>query len=300
MGPKRIVIFIFAATSIFPLAPVKADDKVTEVVQTSLADSSWRVTGLVYVGVDPFQLMLAPGIEYKHVYHHNQSPLWDDLHVKAGLSVLGSPIAPGVQLDLEWMPLVPVILRARYALMFFTGMSLGTGPGLSFGSADDPLDADSLADREGEEETEIVQRATLSLTFRAQLWRFFALNEVELAGWYVPGDSDHFWYEHYYDSMVARGKVDGTLTNKSALLFQGWQGKGAARLLLGATNEYNLALRTGIDRDRVGGIVIFTPADRLLGMDQPTIMVSAGANVHHRHRQEDVWVQAALSLGWDL
>lgn len=263
-------------------------------------DTSWRATGLVHVGVNPLQVLVAPGLEIQHVYHHDRSPLWDNLHVKAGLRVLGTPISPGAQLDLEWMPLSPVVLRASYTLLFFTGMSLGLGPGLGFASADDPFDAGTLESRKGEEEAEIVQRAVLSLTLRARLWRMRATSEVALAGWYVPGSRGAFWYDLFHDSMVARGQVDGTLTSRSMLLLQAWQGQGAAQLLAGAINEYNLALRADIERDRVGGIVIYTPSDRLLGTDRPTIVLSAGATVLHRHRTNELWVHAAVVLGWDL
>ncbi len=264
------------------------------------ADSAWRLTGLVYVGTAPFQLLVAPGIEYTRVYHRDRNPLWDRAHIKGRASVLATPTSPGAQLDLEWMPLLPVILRARYSLMVFTGIPLGVGPGMPFDSASEPFDADTLNARQGEEETAVVQRATLSLTLRARLWRIFVTNELELAGWYVPGDSNRFYYEMYYDSMVARGKLDGTLANKSMLLFRVWKGAGAAQLLVGAVNDYSLALRADIDRDRVGGIVVLTPSDKLLGVDRPTIMLASGATLLHRHRKDEFWAQLAITLGWDL
>lgn len=72
---------------------------------------------------------------------------------------------------------------------------MGLGAELSFASPQDPFDADTLDARTGEEEAEVAHRTVISVALRAKVWRFAVVSQTELAGWYVHGDRDVFWYE---------------------------------------------------------------------------------------------------------
>jgi hypothetical protein len=258
------------------------------------ADPAWRVTALGLFEAGPTKFVLAPGLHLRDVYHRDANPLFDKLHLDGGLELLANPTNPGGRAVLEWVPLAPVVLRATWTTFFYTGAPLGLGHGLSFPTSRSPFDAATLRARSGEEESEIVQRPALTLVLRLKLARLLAMSESEAAGWYVPTGQGDWWYEALYDVLVARGRFDATLSNRTVALIEAWRSDSGASCALGAVNEYVRAARAGLERDRVGGSLMVSLGDHW-GLTSPTFVLMGGVTAIHRYRSGEPWMQLVVT-----
>jgi len=265
-------------------------------------DSFWRVTGLIVTDGSPFKALVAPGLHFRHIYHRDDDPLFDNLYLDGGGEALLIPTSPALRLGVEWMPLAAVVLKGSFTTFLYTGAALGLGHGLSFDGPDAPFDDATFSARRGEEQATLAHRPALSLRLRGNAGPVVLDSETELGAWYVQGPAGEYWYEPGYDLLIARGELDAVISNRSALLFQlfaGAPGSGTM-LLAGVGNEYARAYRSGLSRDRLGAVVIWVPFPRLWGASRPTVVASAGVTLSHKHRRHDPWGQLVLSFGWDL
>lgn len=278
--------------------PVVPSKKSVKVQPTA---SRLRLTAISYTGIGPLLSAVRADIAYRHVYKHSHNPIMNGLYGQVSAGLTASPSMVGLKVEGEWLPLAILRLRASYTAQYYTGYASGLGHGLAFVDANSAYDGETLDARTGEEQADLSHRALFTLTLRLKFGRLLFFSDNELAGWYyAESSSGQYAYETYYDGLIRRGVLDGTFMNRTALLYEVWKGEGDANFRLGVVNQYVLTFDTGSERLRTGGILLWTPRQKLWGMSAPTLVVMSGATLDHRYRKGDFWAEIALVLNWDF
>ena len=139
------------------------------------------------------------------------------------------------------------------------------------------------------------------LTLRAKFGPLIVFTDTELAAWYLPEiDGPGYGYETYYDSLIERGTIDGVVMNQTALLYEIWKGEGDTNLRAGLVHEYTYTLGAGFSRSRLGAMFMWTPFERVWGMDAPMLLLMPGITLADKHRENEFWAKVALIINWDL
>ena len=263
-------------------------------------DNRWTLRGVLFGAVGPVKFTGLAGVHFRHIYNRSDSILFDKLYVSTGIDAYINPSTPGLQAWFEWLPIAFFKVKVAYDGIYDTGAELGYGYGLVFPSANAPFDADTLEAREGQEQSNLTHRLSITPTVQLKAGPVVLLNELELGAWYVPGNEGEYHYDTLYDTLIRRGEIDGVLANRTLLLIQAWDDGQDARLLAGAVNQVVHAFGSGIERDRLGGAVIYTPVTEIWGISRPTLLVLSGATMVDRNRQYDFWLEAALIVHWDF
>ncbi|HEY3446008.1 MAG TPA: hypothetical protein VGK67_06555 [Myxococcales bacterium] len=258
-----------------------------------------RTPLFVYFGSDPLKILAMGGAHLRDVYRADPSPVFDGAYLDGGLDVILTPSNPGFRAHVEWMPIAPVVLKLNHSALWYTAFPRGSGHGLSFARTDSDFSQAVLQARSGEEESLWAQRTVATLVLRAKAWRISGQNETELAGWWVPAGKGLAWYEMAYDLLILRGRYDWTFMDRLVLLFEVWKMEPGWSLSVGAVNEYVRALGTHMERDRVGGAVVFNPGAKLLGAQAPSVVLMAGGTAVHPNRVGSFWAHVVLSAAWE-
>ena len=72
-------------------------------------------------GYNPAALATTADIFYRHVYHQDNSPLWNGLYLQGGSQVRLSPAFGRIGVYAEWMPVALVQLRMQVDRFRFFG-----------------------------------------------------------------------------------------------------------------------------------------------------------------------------------
>lgn len=262
-------------------------------------DTFWQATTLVYLQLGPTLFSLAPGLHLHHIYNRDdESVIWDKLYFRAGVTLPLSPAILGARVGVEWLPIAIFRIRAAYWALYHTGAELGIGHGMPFDTVEEPFDADTNRAREGEEESLFAHRFTIDGTLRLKVGPVALLSETELSGYLYPDAG--YYYNSFYDNKIKRGELDGTLMNRTILVYEAWKGKGDAILRVGFVNQYVTSFDAGFERDRLGLVMVFTPWDELGGIDRPTLILAPGIALIDENREHEFWMEIAIRLAWDL
>lgn len=267
---------------------------------TDAPRTTTRVPVLLLAETTPLKVVLVAGVHQRHVYHSSRSALFDGLYADAGVDALISPSSVGGRVQLEWLPLAVLQLKLAHSVLWYTGVPRGVGHGLTFETRDTPFGSAASSARAGTEENLTVQRSVATATLRGRFWRFSGMSETEVALWYVPSGRPGYWYESVYDLLVARGRPDLTVMNRTLLLFEAMRTGGGLTLSAGPVNEYVRAVDARLERDRLGVALVFTPSSDLWGARAPTAVVMAGGTLTHPSRSGEIYFQLALSGAWEL
>ncbi|MGC4120816.1 MAG: hypothetical protein QM765_40820 [Myxococcales bacterium] len=258
-----------------------------------------RTPLFLYFGSDPLKILGLGGVHLRHVYRADPSPILDGSYVDGGFDVVLTPSTPGFRVHVEWMPVAPLVLKLNHTALWYTAFPHGAGHGLSFPSTDSDFSQQVLWARAGEEESLWAQRTVATLVLRAKAWRISGQNEAELSGWWVPAGKGLAWYEMAYDVLVLRGRYDWTFMDRLVVLFDVWRADPGWSLAVGAVNEYVRAVGAKMERDRVGGAVVFNAGSTLLGALSPSLVLMAGGTVVHPSRVGSFWAHVVLSAAWE-
>ena len=260
----------------------------------------WSIRALGFVTINPLLVAGVVGGYYRHVIHPTGSLLLKGTYVQGGLEAVVNPATPALRIGVDWLPVQLLQIKADYGPLFSTGAPLGPGHGLTFPSVTSPFDEDTLRARKGEERDVVAHRFTATVTLRAKISRLILLNDAEVAGWYVPGARNTWFYNTFHDALIQKGVVDGTVTLQSTAAVQVWEGQGGARALVGVLNQYTRSFRSEQERDRIALVGIYTPVGRGWGIDRPTFVVAPGMILLDQNRKYGFWMQIVILLHWDF
>lgn len=79
-----------------------------------------------------------------------------------------------------------------------------------------------------------------------------------------------------------------------------WQGHLVHKLFIGATYQLNYVLRANIERHRVDGMILYSPARRISAFYEPTLIVMSGVNVTDRNRAGQPYLLIMLRSGFEI
>ena len=202
-------------------------------------ESFWmpRVAG--YLGFGPLVGAVVPGIQYRHELQRSDSIIFDRTYIQGGMDLVLTPTMAVVRPSFEALPIAFLRFQLAYMGIGYFGVTLGKGHSVSFPSADGPFDSASMDDRKDDGEALFAHRATFNTQLRLKLGPVVLLNELELAGWFIPeGDADQqFFYDSFIDNLAKRGELDATLMNRTLLLFEVWTSDGGGSFMIGFVND---------------------------------------------------------------
>jgi hypothetical protein len=192
----------------------------------------------------------------------------------------------------EWVPIALLQLRAQYDLYGFFGAN---GALLRFPSASSRFgDADIKAAR-GSENTGLGHRLLISPVLRIRVGRALLRSQTDVA-WFALSSSSGWFYEWEYDTLVARHGL--VISNRTALLGELWHGAGDAMLLVGPGYEVTRSTTADLTRQRVEGVVFWSPVETFGSFARPRLFVVAGVNLVDTNRRHDPF--AVFGVGADL
>ncbi len=240
----------------------------------------------------PDGVMLTVGVLRHWDLEERESPLLRGRYVETGISAGANPAYAQGALFAEWVPVAPLQLRAQYDAYGFFGRS---GALLRFPSATSRFGKAEIDAAAGSEEQGLGHRLLLSPTLRAQVGRIVLRSQTDLA-WFALSSAPGWFYEMEYDTLLA--KRDFLIFNRSAFLVELWRGAGEATFLAGPAYEVTHAAKAGITRQRVEGVLFWSPADRLGVVQRPRLLAMGGVNLVDRNRRYQPF--AVVGLGADL
>ena len=213
-------------------------------------------------------------------------------YVQAGFGLGVSPAYAKGSIHGEWQPAIFANLRLEYDLYRFFGVNTGL---LSFPDAHSKFGRQELEDRKGSEERATGHRIFFQPTLNALVGPVIIMNQTDLTYERFNGDGPYF-LELEYNTLVKDG--DYVIANRTRFLVPSWKGTGAAVLYVGPYYEITHAGDADISRQRVGGQLLWVPANTLWGMNKPRIYSQAGVNIQDRNRRGEVYM--ALGFGADF
>lgn len=227
---------------------------------------------------------LHAGARLRRYQGHGRQPelLFRDTYLEGELAVRGSPSVVIGRVAVEWLPIQLLQLRLQYEIWGFTGNPNDTGTGLPLEAPDVNIGDAALEAREPDIVAGAAHRLSLQPIFRAKLWRIVLVDRVQLDGLYVHGPQEFFYWD---DGIVARGRVDLTIKNRAFLLFDVVQGPGVHRLWIGGMHEIYRVTRTSFRRQRVAGVVIYSPVCHWRRLYEPSLTLLFGGHVEHPQRR---------------
>lgn len=264
--------------------------------------SFWMPRLLLYLALGPLQGAVIPGIQYRHELNRSDNILFDKTYVQGGVDLILNPTQVTVRPSIELLPIAILRIQAAYMGVGLTGLTLAKGHSVSFSSAAGPWDADALTAREDDGEAIFLHRATLATQLRLKVGPVVLLNDTEAALWYVPaGRDDQRWiYNSFDDNLVRRGVADGTLMNRTLLLFEVWKADPGWAFMVGAVNHYTKAFASGYERDRLGLALVLNAGTELWDIDEPQVVLMGGVALMDHNRQYEPYGEILIRMRWDL
>lgn len=240
---------------------------------------------------NPLGISLSARGLYRHVYRHDDSPLWDGLYWQTGAQVAANPAYQRAGVHLEWLPIAVMQLRAQYDRYYFTGSN---GTLLAFDSSDKPFGDDEIEARRGEEQSGYGNRYLANLTLRARFGNVIIRNVSDMAKYEFPG-SGPYYLEREYELLMAT--TDYLFSNQLYLLFEHKDGQGRTTWF-GPYYDYVKVRESGLVRERLG-VTLFQEFQQPIGMLQkPRWYLQSGVYLTERNRQDEFYL--ILGIGGDF
>jgi hypothetical protein len=251
------------------------------------------VTVDLYARAAPSGVMLLVGALRRWNESDADSLLLRGRYVQVGAAAGTSPAYAQAGVFGEWVPLAPLQLRAQYDAFGFYG---AYGALLRFPSASARFGSSDIAARSGTEQTGVGHRLMATPILRARAGPLLFRNQTDLA-WYRLSGRDGWYYESEYDTLVAAS--DLVVSNRLDALVRLWEGAGDAILLAGPAYEVTHAGKANITRQRVEGVVFWSPAERLGPLARPRLLGMFGVNLVDRNRKGEAFVAAGAGADFD-
>lgn len=291
------ILATLGATRAWAIEPAGIPTEGQSSIETTAAPPAMRAafsaSGDLVIRANPMGAILFAGLAYRLPYRFDVERNLESAAVQFGLGtalngayVQGGPFV-------EWMPILPVQLRAQYDLLGFSGKY---GSLLSFPSANSPFGDDVIKARAGTEERTYAQRFLLRPLLRMKMGRVVLRSQTDLAHYRMNGQGPYY-FEREYDTLLEAS--DFLVANRTALLFVIIPGKSAPGLAMGPAYEVTHAYGAGLTRQRLGlqGSWIpdmdgrgFFSGFRIYGM--------AGVNLEDRNRGHEPFLM--MGVGTDI
>ncbi|HTP29896.1 MAG TPA: hypothetical protein VMK12_30090 [Anaeromyxobacteraceae bacterium] len=213
-------------------------------------------------------------------------------YFETGISVAANPAAVTGGLFAEWVPVAPLQLRVGYDAYGFLGCN---GALLRFPSSTSRFGKAEIDAAAGSETAGLGHRLLFTPTLRGELGSLLLQSQTDLA-WYALSNREGWYYEMEYDTLLA--KRDFLVSNRTTLLGELWRGGGEASWRIGPGYEVTYAGRAHIARERVEGVLFWSPTDRWGAIRRPRLLAIGGVDLIDRNRQGEPF--ALMSLGADV
>lgn len=265
--------------------------------QAQLAPSPprrWRLQADLGGRYNPLGVKFRIGAIYRREYGEPPRLNLPRPYLQGGFAASISPASAMASLHAEWMHLPFLVLRAQGDLYRYLGAygALLEFPDKKASFGDAAMDAAS-----GHELSRFGGRVLLQPTLRAKLGRIIVQNQTELA-WYAFGSGGPYFYEHEYDTLLKDG--DGLVANRTVVLAQLWASGPDAKLLVGPAYEVQRTFVGGLQRQRLGGALLFCPTAKLGYLARPRLVFQMGVNLQDRNRDGQLFLAGAISADFDL
>lgn len=258
-----------------------------------------RLTAVL--GFAPLIGALSPGLQFRKG-QKTDNILTNNTYMQAGIDVPFNPTMVVFRPSFEIMPLAILRLQVAYWGMGFTGLDLNGGHTLTVDTPESPSNKAAWTARAGEGTPRFVHRFTLNVLLRAAIGPVAVITETEAALWVVPrisGDGNYM-FNGIYDSLIRVGQPDGSIMNRSLLLFYAWKSSREASVLVGVVNEYYQTFDAGQVRDRLGAAVVVNIGEEIDEVQRMQIALLGGINLIDKNYQYDPYFQLVIRMAWDI
>jgi hypothetical protein len=244
----------------------------------------------LYARANPLGLSLEAEARRRWVQPDGEGVLAQGRHVQAG-ALLGVNAAwTSLGPRLEWIPIAPLQLLAGYDAMAVYGAN---GSLLRLPGDDAPFGASDLSARRRDERSGLVQRAFLTVVPRLRVGRLVLRSSNQLLAYRMAGAAGTY-YESEFDTLLR--ERDLVFQSRTAATWEAWRGAGEATLLAGPVHELTRAVRTGVVRQRAGGVLYFVPWHERWGLSQPRLVLLAGLDLQDRNRRGQPFVSGGIGF----
>jgi hypothetical protein len=250
------------------------------------------LSGDLYGRANPAGITLELELTRRWPEADGEGPLRRGRYLAAGGLLSANPAWTQVGPRVEWVPWAPLQLSAGLDLLGFYGAN---GSLLRLPSDAAPFGPGALRALEGQERSGLAERAFLEPVARARLGPL-VLRSSQLIAWYRLSGSAGTYYESEFDTLLR--ERDLLFQSRTTATLELRRTGAEATLLLGPGYEYTRGGRTGVERHRVGAVLFWVPADRLLGLDRPRLLAWTGLDLADRNRRGQAF--AVLGIGADL
>jgi hypothetical protein len=246
----------------------------------------------LYGRLNPVGLSLALGAARRWTEPDGEGPLRRGRYLTVGGELSANPAWTQIGPRMEWVPWAPLQLSAGYDLLAFYGAN---GSLLQVSGDAAPFGPGALESLRGQERSGLAHRVLVEPVLRYRAGRL-VLRSAMLVAWYRLAGRPGTYYESELDTLLR--ERDLVAQSRTTATFELWRSGADATLLLGPAYEYTRAGRTGVERHRAGGVVLWVPADRRFGLDRPHLIAWAGLDVADRNRRGQPFL--VLGLGGSL
>jgi len=246
--------------------------------------------------IDLVSLLNPAGISFtargyaRHIYRHDKSPLWDGLYYQTGAQIRITPAFSRAGIQIEWLPIKVVKLRAEYDRLYFSG---NYGSLLSFTSNTAFFDDDDLEAREGEEISAYGTRTAIQLTMRAKFDEIIIRNVIDFIRYEFPGNGPYY-LERENELLMAT--TDDVVSNQLFILFEHKTKKGSR--FYGPYHDYVHVDQSNLTRERLGVTWLQQYKKMLFGLQDPRWYIQSGIYLQDPNREGDGYL--LLGVGGDI
>ncbi len=246
--------------------------------------------------IEPVGLILSNSIVHREHHEADGSTLYRGTYQQQGVDLNISPAFVEIGPRVEYRPINLFVYSVGYHALYFFGH---LGYPLSFPTSDSDFgdDVAEELEEEGAEESGLAHRLMVQQTSQIQFGRIVVRDQITAYAHIFPNFEGPFIRERIYDTLQAN--YDAMISNGAFVLFEGWDGPGEARFLVGPYHEVVYAARAHLSRHRLGGVVVYIPADRWGGRTyRPRTYLQSGVNLIDANRQGRFNLQGGF--GFDL
>ncbi len=244
--------------------------------------------------INPLGVAAFVGGLFRHPYDYSDTfeSVWS--HIQAGIFLGVNPAYAQLAAHAEWMPILPLQLHLEYD---FFGYFANFGALLSFDDEDAAFGDDVQKDRAGEEELAHSHRVLFRPILRGMVGPVIIRNVTDLAFYHFEGEGP-IYFEWEYDTLLEQD--DLIFLNRTEVMLQAWSGGIEAMFLVGPYYEVTRAIRTEVQRQRVGGQILWIPADSLGVFGTLRVFAQFGANLQERNRKNEFYTLFGVGSDWVL
>jgi hypothetical protein len=242
-------------------------------------------------GYNPAALATTADIFFRHVYHQDNSPLWNGLYLQGGSQIRLSPAFGRIGVYAEWMPVAVFQLRMQVDRFRFFG---NYGSLLDFADKNAPFGDTEKDARDGEELTGVGNRVLLQPVLRAKFGRYIVRNKTDYAFYELP-EPGPYYLEQEYDTLLKTS--DRLIANELTVLYTY---PLPETFLFGPYYEYVHSFGAKLTRQRIGATFYYEPVKKYKMFDAPRFYIQTGFNLQDRNRDNEFYFNAGFGADINL